>query len=92
MATAYHGAQTLYDWATGDHERIADIRTAYEAAISGAYLTKGGASTLQSASKNGVSYSVLVGLSEVERIACLRMALAYLDAGVRPSSRAKAQF
>jgi hypothetical protein len=92
MATAYQAAQTLYDWAYEDHERIASIRAAYEAAISGAYLSKGGTNAIQSASKNGVSYSVMVGLSEVERIACLRVALAYLDAKVRPSSKGKAQF
>ena len=88
----YHAAITLYDWATASTTNEAALRAEYTSAISAAFLTKGGSNNITSASKNGVSYSVLVGLTEQERINAIRIALAYVDAGTRPTTRAVSQF
>jgi hypothetical protein len=85
-------AGKLYRWACGNPKRIAAIREAFDAAMEGGALTKGGTDSVTSASKNGVSYQKVIGLSEVQRTDALDLALTYLQAGFPPSSRTIGRF
>lgn len=85
-------AGKLYRWACGNPKRIAAIRDAFDAAMEGGVLTKGGTDSVTSASKNGVSYQKVIGLTEAQRTDALDLALTYLDAGFPPSSRTIGRF
>jgi hypothetical protein len=85
-------AGKLYRWACGNPKRIAAIRDAFDAAMEGGALTKGGTDSVTSASKNGVSYQKVIGLTEPQRSDTLDLALTYLEAGIRPSSRTIGRF
>jgi len=78
-------ARNLFQYANGNPQRIAGIKTAFDAAMGGA-LTKGGMDSITSATKNGVTMAKLVGLNETERQTALRMAMEYLGNGFVPSS------
>lgn len=87
-----YAAGIIYRWATGDSTRIADVRGWRDSAINGAFGAKGGANSIQSASKNGVAYTMLVSMSESERLIVLDLAISYLENGVNPSTRTVATF
>ena len=83
-ADVYSVARNLFAWAKGDQMRISQVQEAFDAAVSGGALTKGGMDSVSSASKNGVSMTKLVGLDEGSRQTTLRLALQWLDAGRAP--------
>jgi filamentous hemagglutinin family protein len=91
-ADATEAAKTLYDYAVGDPTKIAEIQAAYNSAVSGGLLTKGGTADVTMATKNGITYQKTIGLSETQRISAMRIALACLAANTRPSSRTIARF
>lgn len=78
-------ARNLFAYACGNPQRIAGIKSAFDSCMGGA-LSKGGMDSIQSATKNGVTMSKLVGLNEIERQTALRMAMEYLNAGFVPVS------
>jgi hypothetical protein len=78
-------ARNLFHYANGNPQRIAGIKTAFDAAMGGA-LTKGGMDSIMQATKNGVTMQKMVGLNEGERQTALRMAMEYLGNGFVPSS------
>ena len=78
-------ARNLFHYANGNPQRIAWIKSAFDAAMGGA-LSKGGMDSITSATKNGVTMAKLVGLNEVERQTALRMAMEYLNIGFVPTS------
>ena len=78
-------ARNLFHYANGNPQRIAGIKSAFDAAMGGA-LSKGGMDSITSATKNGVTMAKLVGLNEVERQTSLRMAIEFLGIGFVPSS------
>ena len=85
-------ARNLFHYANGNPQRIAGIKSAFDAAMGGA-LSKGGMDSITSATKNGVTMAKLVGLNEVERQTALRMAMQYLNIGFVPvSSRSLGRF
>lgn len=85
-------ARNLFHYANGNPQRIAGIKSAFDACMGGA-LTKGGMDSITSATKNGVTMAKLVGLNEVERQTALRMAMEYLGNGFVPvSSRSLGRF
>lgn len=87
MAASVHTvARNLYYWAKGNPARMADIQTAFDSAVSGGALSKGGMDSVTSATKNGVTMQKMVGLHEGDRQTALRLALQYLEAGILPSS------
>jgi hypothetical protein len=91
-ASAFEAAQNLYDYACGNASRIAEVKAAYDTAVSGGLLTKGGTDNITSATKNGVSYQKTVGLPESLRITALRIAVLGLENNTRPSTRTYARF
>ena len=78
-------ARNLFHYANGNPQRIAGIKSAFDAAMGGA-LSKGGMDSIQSATKNGVTMAKLIGLNEIERQTALRLAMEYLNAGFVPVS------
>ena len=78
-------ARNLFHYANGNPQRIAGIKSAFDAAMGGA-LNKGGMDSITQATKNGVTMQKLVGLNEVERQTALRMAMEYLNIGFVPAS------
>jgi hypothetical protein len=85
-------ARNLFHYANGNPQRIAGIKSAFDAAMVGA-LTKGGMDTISQATKNGVTMQKLIGLKEGERQTALRMAMEYLTMGFVPvSSRSLGRF
>jgi hypothetical protein len=91
-ASALEAAQNLYDYACGNAVKIAEIKAAFDAAVTGGLLTKGGSGDVTSASKNNVSMQKTVGLPETQRISAMQMALAGLQANTRPSNRTFARY
>jgi hypothetical protein len=91
-ATTYSTAHNLYQWAVGDASRVADIRAAFDSAISGGALTKGGMDSITSAGKNGVTMSKIVQLDESSRQTALRLALSWLNQGFAPGTRSRGLF
>tara|TARA_R110000868_G_scaffold280538_4_gene540710 strand:- start:559 stop:840 length:282 start_codon:yes stop_codon:yes gene_type:complete len=91
-ATTYSVAHDLFHWAYGDASRVADIRAAFDSAISGGALTKGGMDSISSAGKNGVTMSKVIGLDESSRQTALRIALAWLSQGFAPRTRSRGIF
>lgn len=85
-------AQDLFVYARCNPSRIAEVKAAFDAAVSAGPLTRGGLSDVTSATKNGVSYQKTVNLSESNRIYALRTAIAALDSDTYPSSRSYARF
>lgn len=85
-------AQAIYDYAAGDSAKIAAVEAARDSLITGGALTKGGLNTISSASKNGVAYSMLVGMSVGEQLVTLNLALNYLDNTTRPATRTVGSF
>jgi hypothetical protein len=77
-------AQNLFHYARGNADRIAAIRAAFDASMTGA-LTKGGMDSLTGAMKNGVNMTRLVGMNEQDRQTALRMASEWLAVGFMPS-------
>lgn len=84
-ATVHTVARNLYHWAKCNPARIADIRAAFDEAVSGGALTKGGMDSVTSATKNGVTMQKMVGLNEGDRQTALRLALQYLEEGMAPA-------
>ena len=78
-------AKNLFRYACGNPQRIREIKSAFDAAMSGA-LSKGGMDSVTSATKNGVTMSKLVGPSEADRQKALSMALDFIEAGFVPSA------
>jgi len=78
-------AKNLFQYANGNPQRIAGIKTAFDAAMNGA-LSKGGMDSITQATKNGVTMQKMIGLNEGERQTALRMAMEYLSIGFVPSS------
>lgn len=91
-ANAFQAAQDLYDYATGDASRIAEVKAAYATAISAGILTKGGTDSITSATKNGVTFQKTVGLTEPQRISAMQIAIRGLDNNTRPSTRTFARY
>jgi hypothetical protein len=91
-ANPFQAAQDIYDYAVGDSTRIAAVKAAFDSAISTGLLTKGGTDSISSATKNGVTYQKMIGLSEPQRITAMRIAIAGLDANTRPSTRTYARY
>ena len=91
-ANAFQAAQDLYDYACGNPARIAEVKAAYDSAVSSGLLTKGGTADITSATKNGVSYQKTVGLAETQRISAMRIAITGLEANTRPSTRTFARY
>lgn len=91
-ANAFQAAQDIYDYATGDPKRIAEVKAAYLSAVSSGLLTKGGTDNVTSATKNGVSYQKTVGLTESQRISAMQIAIRGLDNSTRPSTRTFVRF
>lgn len=91
-ANALDAAKEIYDYAVGDSARIAAVKAAHVAAVSGGFLTKGGTDNVTSATKNGVTYQKTVGLTESQRISALGMAVRGLDNNTRPSNRTFARY
>jgi hypothetical protein len=91
-ATTYSTAHNLFQWAYGDASRVADIRAAFDAAISGGALTKGGMDSITSAGKNGVTMAKVIGLDESSRQTALRLALTWLNQGFAPGTRSRGIF
>lgn len=91
-ATVYSTAHNLFQWAYGDASRVADIRAAFDNAISGGAITKGGMDSVTSAGKNGVTMTKLVGLDEGSRQTALRLALTWLNQGFAPGNRSRGIF
>lgn len=89
MATAspYQTALDLFKWAYCDAEKTASVKSAYDSAMTGGALTKGGLDSITTATKNGVTMQKMIGLSEPDRVRSLRWACLWLDAGVCPSQR-----
>lgn len=85
-------AKAIYDYAAGNATREASVRTARDTLITGGALTRGGMNDILSANKGGVSYSVMQGMSAQDQLLALNLAVAYIDGGARPSSRAVSQF
>jgi hypothetical protein len=89
----YKVARNLFTWAYGNSKRINQIKAAFDDAVSGGALTKGGLDNVTSANKNGVSMSKTIGLDEASRQTSLRIALQWLDAGYAPpTGRTLARF
>lgn len=85
-------ARNLFHYAKGNADRIAAIKTAFDAAMMGP-LTKGGMDSITGAMKNGVSMNKLVALNEQDRQTALRMTLQWLAVGFLPSqSRSQGRF
>lgn len=85
-------AQKLFTWAHGNAARIAQVEAAFDTAMTGGVLTKGGTDSVIAATKNGVSMQKIVGLSETVRSDALEMAVLCLRANTYPSSRSQARF
>lgn len=93
MAASIHQtARNLFAWGCGNAKNTAAIRTAFDAAVSGGALSRGGMDSVTSANKNGVMVQKMVGLSEGDRQTALRWALEWIEAGYAPSSRSVARF
>jgi hypothetical protein len=89
----YKIARNLFTYAHGNSKRIAQIRAAFDEAVAGGALSKGGLDVVTSATKNGVSVQKMVGLDEGSRQTALRIALQWLDAGYAPpTGRSLARF
>lgn len=91
-ASVYSVARNLYEWAAGNDARVAEIRSAFDDAISAGPLKRGGLDAISSATKNGVSMQKLVGLNEDQRITALRICLSWLVDGLPMQGRARAVF
>ncbi len=91
-ANAFQAAQDIYDYACGNPGRIAEVKAAYDSAVSSGLLTKGGTGNVTSATKNGVTYQKSVGLSEDQRISAMQIAIKGLDNNTRPSTRTFARY
>lgn len=77
-------ARNLFYYAQGNPQRIASIRSAFDASVAGA-LTKGGMDSITSATKNSVTMQKMIGLNESDRQNALRWALDYLQYGFVPA-------
>lgn len=77
-------ARNLFYFAQGNPQRIASIRSAFDASVAGA-LTKGGMDSITSATKNSVTMQKMIGLNESDRQNALRWALDYLQYGFVPA-------
>lgn len=77
-------ARNLFYYAQGNPQRVASIRSAFDASVSGA-LTKGGMDSITSATKNSVTMQKMIGLNESDRQNALRWALDYLQYGFVPA-------
>lgn len=91
-ANVFQAAQDIYDYAVGDATRIAEVKAAYTSAVSSGYLTKGGTDSVTSATKNGVTFQKVVGLTEPQRISAMQIAIRGLDNNTRPSTRTYARY
>ena len=94
MASSVHSvALNLFYWAKDDPSRIAQIRTAFDAAMTAGALTKGGLDAVIQATKNSVTMQKTVGMSENDRQTALRWALKWLEVGyVTSGSRSLGRF
>jgi len=77
--------RALVSSAATNPDLINELITARDAAVL-ALLTPGGGNSLSSSNKNGVSYTVLVNLSEDMRITVLDQAIYYIQSGSNVSS------
>lgn len=91
-ASVYSVARNLYEWSLGNDDRIAEIRAAFDAAISAGPLKRGGLDSVSSATKNGVTMQKLVGLNEDDRITALRICLSWHNNGKPRPSTSRAVF
>lgn len=91
-ASIYSVARNLYEWAAGNDQRTAEIRAAFDSAISAGPLKRGGLDSVASATKNGVTMQKLVGLNEDERITALRICLSWLNNGLPNRGHSRAVF
>ena len=85
MATALEVARELYHVAKDDEAFAEELQTAYTAAVKG-IGTKGALDFVTNASKNGGTLTVIMQLSELDRIRALRYALKWVGLGVAPVS------
>jgi len=71
-------AKTLYRWSRGDSDKIAQLQTWLDAAVS--TIATGNGASLASATANGVSVNLMSGSLTVSGwAATLSQALAYID-------------
>ena len=83
--------KSYYSAAQRNPALVNDLISAHDAALIGT-LTKGGGNTLTQTQKNGISYTVLVNLSEMQRIQALRLAISHIQRGIAPTTRTQARF
>ena len=82
----YEVAKNLFIWAQDNAKRTAQIQQAYDDGVPLGALTRGGLDSINSGTKNGVTMSKIIGLSENNRHTALRLALKFLKLGYYPSS------
>jgi hypothetical protein len=92
-SSVYSTAANLFHWAKGNAKRTQEIRKAFDAAMTGGALAKGGLDSISSGTKNGVTMQRMIQLPENDRITALRWAIQWLEAGMMPAaSRALGRF
>jgi hypothetical protein len=91
-ASTYDVARNLFEWARGDEVRIGQINAAFDAAVTGGALAKGGLNSIGSGTKNGVTAQMVIGLPENDRITALRLVKGWLAQGFCPGRRSRAVF
>ncbi len=85
-ASVYQVARNLFAWAKDNAKRTAQIQSAFDDAVAGGALTKGGLDSITSATKNSVTMSKMVGMNENDRQTALRLAVQWLAAGYAPAT------
>lgn len=83
--------KAYFDASQDDPSILQSLIAARTSALTG-MLSKGGGNTLTQSQKNGISYSVLVSLPETTRLVVINQAIAWIKAGIRPTSKTRAGF
>jgi hypothetical protein len=92
-SSAYEVAKNLFHYAKGNAKRAQEIKKAFDSAMAGGALTRGGLDSITSGTKNGVTMKRLVQLAENDRLTALRIASQWIEAGFIPSqSRSLGRF
>jgi hypothetical protein len=83
MASPLEVAREIFEVAKDDADFVAELQAAHKAAVKGG-IGKGGFDFVTNASKNGGALTVIMQLSEVDRIKAIRYALKWVAAGSAP--------